>query len=165
MIETVIMLAGLVSLGYAFNICSRMFWAYKSHKGIWRWMYGLVSFFLMASYFLSVLILFTFILTFLTSYTIPNVLNIVIGIFFASSATLIGAIMKYHLSAMASIELKNTTSLGGKKKGKVGQKLQKEIRRLENELSDAKRINKLAVEKEIKIIELRKKIEKLGRKK
>jgi hypothetical protein len=141
-----------------------MFWTYKSHKGVWKWMYGLISLFLMASYFLSALILFSFVLTFLTSYTLPSALNIVIGIFFVSSATLISAIMKYHLSTMSALEMKNIARMGARKKVKESAKFQKEINRLENELKDAKRINKLAVAKELRIINLRKQIEKLGRK-
>jgi len=165
MIETLIMLGSLVALAYAFSISSRMFWIFKSDKGMWRWMYGLVSLFLIATYFLFIILTFSFIASFIDAFSILNILNAVVGIFFFSSAALIGAIMKYHLSVMSSTATTGAgTSLNMKVKAKENSKLRKEINALEKELNEAKRLNRLAVSRELKMIELKNKIGRLERK-
>ncbi|MBW2997152.1 hypothetical protein KY349_02300 [Candidatus Woesearchaeota archaeon] len=168
MIEILIMLAGLVALGYAFNISSRMLWVFKSEKGLWRWLYGMISAFLIATYILFAFVTFYFIMT-PSSQSMLSILNIVIGIFFLSGAGLIGAAMKYHLSSTMRAKQKPAPQPVVIKKTKPDTKdfrkervvLQKEIYRLSKELDESKKLNKLAVGRELKIIELKKKIERL----
>jgi len=106
MIDTLIMMASLVVLGYALYISSRMLWVYKSGKDMWKWLYSLVSIFLIVTFFLFTLVTFSFLTLSLVSQYF-NILNIVIGIFFLSGAGLIGAIMRYHLSLIGSVKEKS----------------------------------------------------------
>ena len=85
MIETDIMMASLVVLGYAFNISSRMFWTFRSEKDIWRWTYGMVSVFLIGIYFLFVMVMLSFITVSIVSQSILNIMNTVIVIIFLKS--------------------------------------------------------------------------------
>ncbi len=165
MIDTVIMMGSLVVLGYAFYISSRMFWTFKSRKGSWKWMYGLASLFVIVTYSLFAMVMFSFIASFFTSYSILNVLNVVIGVFFLSSSGLIGAIMKYHMSVMKSVTMeRKEADLKIKEISKEKLGLEKEIDGLRKELDEARKL-KMSRGHNLKVAGLEKKIEKLEKKK
>lgn len=164
MIETFVMMATLLVLGYAFYISSRMFWTYKSDRGPWRWVYGLISSFIIATYFLFAVVTFSFIGSFFTSFSLLNILNAVIGIFFLSSSLLIGIIMKHHLSVMRSDAEKRAEArweIGETSKERL--KLQKQIEEMKKEIDEKKVLSKVVVSKELRILELQKRIKDLER--
>ena len=175
MIETITMTASLVVLGYAFYMSSNLFWVYKSHKDYNKWIFSIISVFIISSYFLFAVVLFAFITEMLTSYSILNSLNIVLSIFLLSGAGLIGVVMKYYIKTIKSSIINNvqkevkdwSEKKGVGKKGvdEEKQKMLKEILRLRDELDTIKLINKFAVGKDLRIIELKKKIEKLEHRK
>lgn len=166
MIETIIMLVSLVVLGYAFYISSRMFWVFKSRGGIGKLIYGAESLFLIITYFIFSIILFSFITSAFISLSILNIVNIITGAFFLSSAGLIGAVMRYHISEIGRTKAKSAKAgVKLKEVNKEKLKLKKELEVLEGDLNHAQKLNKLNVDRELKIIELEKKIEELEKKK
>jgi len=164
MIGTIIMLASLIVLGYVFNISSRLFWTFKSEKGTWKWIYGLVSIFVIATYFFFIIVTFFFITYSFTPPSILNTINIVVGIFFLSSSALIGVLMKHHLSRMKSGAEESLESDFAGEFSKEWLNVQKDIENLRKKHSESKRLKRLLVDKELKIIELSKKVQKLREK-
>lgn len=165
MIETAVMMASLVVLGYAFYMSSRTLWIFKSEKNMWRWLYAMVSGFIVFTFFLLGILMFSFLLSSFISQEIVNTVNIVIGIFFLSSAGLIGAVIRYHLSVMGS-DAAVSVKADLKKKG-----LHKEADNLDKQIENAKgvpdrsnRLNKIAAINDLKMIELRNKIRRLREK-
>ncbi|MEE9323455.1 MAG: hypothetical protein V3U72_02825 [Candidatus Aenigmarchaeota archaeon] len=74
--------------------------------------------------------------------------------------------MKHHVSVIRSTSAKRVkTDSRLNEISKERLKIQKEIGHLENELDTAKKLNKFAVGRELNIIELKKKIEKLEKNK
>lgn len=165
MIETVIVTASLVVLGYAFYMSSRTLWAFKSEKGIWRWLYALVSGFIFFTFFLMGIVLFSFLLSPFISQTIASFLNIVIGIFFLSSAGLIGAVIRYHLSVMG-MQAADAVKKDLKKKGmdKEASRIEEHIENPKNAPGGAGMVKRITATNEIRMIELRNKIRRLQRK-
>ena len=178
MIESIAMAGSLIALGYAFFLCARLLWSTRSDKGTWKWIYGIVSFFILANYILFSFVLFSFIIAMFSSPEILNVLNVVMGIFFLSGAGLIGAVIKYHINTLAreaekkiedfSSAKTEARKASGKKsrasKSPKHESLLKEIDSLKKELDSARQLNKLAADREMRIIGLKKKIEELEKK-
>jgi hypothetical protein len=163
MIETATMMASLGVLGYAFYISTRMAWVYKSSKGLWRWLYTLTSIFLIAVFFLFSIVMFSFAAASFISQSVFNVLNIVVGIFFISGSGLVGAIMKYQLSVTASaFERSMETDYEITEATKEILELSKEVEKLKKKAGSTRILKRMAVERELKIIELENKIKGLG---
>lgn len=130
MLETILMLVGLVIIGYTFSISSRMFLIYKSEKSKWRWMYGMVSVFVFSVFFLFALILFSFLTNSLMTPTFLNMLNVVIAVFFLAGAGLIWAVMKHNVSLIIShSEKKRKEDTAVRKLEREKEKLRKELER------------------------------------
>lgn len=165
MIETLMMAASLAVLGYAFYISSRLFWASRKDRGGWKWVYVAVSAFIFATYAIFALVLFSFVAALFTDFYFPDMLNIVLGVLLLSGAALIGAMMKYHLSVAIRQPEKDVRVVvrrqAGRQSDRKGEtaRLRKEISDLKKELEAANMMNRLAVGRELRIIELKKKIE------
>ena len=159
MIEFFLMLASLVVLGYPFYISLKMYWIYKLDKGPWKWLYAIITFFLACNYFLFSLVLFVFIASSSISQEYISLLNVVVGTFFLSGAGLVSAIMKYHLNTVRDSMIQRKSSESGKLR-----EIHEEIRKLRNELETEKKFRKFSVNRELRMIELKKKIERLEKK-
>lgn len=162
MIETAIMMASLGVLGYAFYISSRMAWVYKSEKGFWKWLYTMASIFLIAVFFLFAIVMFFFTTASFVSQSVFNLINVIVGIFFLSGSGLVGAIMKHHLSVTTSafeMSMKADYEIGEATKEIF--ELRKEVENLKKKTGRTRVLNRMAVERELKIIELENKIKKL----
>jgi hypothetical protein len=122
----------------------------------------MVSIFLIIIYFLLGTVMFSFLVSSLISQSIFNLLNIIVGIFFLSSAGLIGAVIRYHLSVMGSEAAKGIkTGPVPKESGKEPEP-QKETESLEEEIpGEAEKLEGLAVTRELKMLELRNRIRRL----
>jgi hypothetical protein len=162
MIETLLMVTSLGVLGYAFNISLRMFWTYKSEKNIWKWVYGFLSVFLIIIYFIFAVSVFFLIAFLITSFQVLDILNLVVGVFFLSSSLFVGVVMRHHLSIMRSTVAKTEeTDWEIRETSKERLDLQKEIVRLNREIDKTKPLKRLLVSKELKILELSNRLEKL----
>jgi hypothetical protein len=193
MIETILMMISLLVLGYSFYISTRMFLIFRSGRGKWGWLYGLVSVFVISVFFLFAITMFSFFTLSMISQSLINLLNVIIAIFFLASSGLVWAVMRYHVSLIRSTKGRDKISETTFKKISMEKKrlekrvsslekkldkekikkpgsndkskedLIKEIEHLENEATEAKKLSNLAVGRELKIIEMRKKIERLER--
>jgi len=170
MIETIMMTASLIILGYAFYMSSNLFWIYKSNKGYNKWIFSVASAFIFSSYVLFAFVMFGFLTEMFTSYSVLNLVNIVLGIYLLSGALLIGAMMKYYTTTIKGSIISNVQNelrfyaKGKEKNKKVDQekvKLLKDIMNLQEELDTIKSINRFAAGTDLRVIELQKKIENL----
>lgn len=170
MIETITMTISLVILGYAFYISSNLFWIYKSHGDYNRWVFTIVSTFIISSYIIFSFVLFAFITEVFTSFSIMNNVNLILSIFLLSGAGLIGALMKYYVNTIKSSIMNNIQNevrvwkkhKEGKDGGKPDEekmKMVREIVKLKDEIDRIKSINRFAVGNDLRIIELKKKLE------
>ncbi|MFH0956422.1 MAG: hypothetical protein V1813_01020, partial [Candidatus Aenigmatarchaeota archaeon] len=97
-------------------------------------------------------------------------LNFVLGVFLLSGSALISALMKYQLSVASSVPVSEMKAVVGKA-GKVSAgkahdgariaALKKEIKSLRSELDAANIMNRVAVGRELRIVEFKKRIEEL----
>jgi hypothetical protein len=168
MIETLIMASSLAVLGYAFYISSRLFWSERKESGVRMLAYGAASVFIIVAFSLFALVLFSFATNIFSSEPFFNTLNVVLGVLLLSGSGLISALMKYQLSVASSESV--PLPAGGRKaaipgKGKAANAeaagLAKEIETLRKELSEAHALNKLAVGRELRMVELKNKIKEL----
>jgi len=121
-------------------------------------------------------VIFAFVLfSFVTNLAAPaayvsDSINTILGILLLSGAGLIGAIMKYHLSVETGFPAAgqppgsgHATKSGGRTRRVPPEvrRLESEIRKLRKELGEAKALNRLAVGREMRIIEMKKKIEEM----
>ena len=111
MLESSIMTASLIVLGYGFYLISRMLWAYKSDMGLWKYMYFMLSAFIIGTFVLFSFVMFSFMTAFITSIYAINVMNIALVMFFFSGAGLIAAFSKYHVNTVSSVAEKNIKSV------------------------------------------------------
>ncbi|UCD03044.1 MAG: hypothetical protein JSV63_00180 [Candidatus Aenigmatarchaeota archaeon] len=102
MIETIIMLVSLILLGYAFYISSRMFWSSRKTQGFWKWVYVIISFFILVTYFVFSIVFFLFIVAIVSALYIFELVNMFLGITLLSGAALTVAVTKHHISLMSS---------------------------------------------------------------
>ncbi len=162
MIESVIMIASLGVLGYAFYMSSRTLWVFKSEGSSWKYLYALVSGFIVFTFFLMGILTFSFLLSSVISKTMFSLLNVVVGIFFLSSAGLIGAVIRYHLSVMGAQAADNVKE-DLKEKGlhKEAESLDEQIESVKGVPNKNSKLNKIAAINELKMIELRNKIKRL----
>jgi hypothetical protein len=169
MLETLMMASSLAVLGYAFYISSRMFWSSRKDKGAWKLVYALISAFLIVTYGIFALVLFSFATNLFSSEYFFNTLNIVLGVLLLSGSALIGALMKYQLSVASSVPPGEEMAAGKAGKAVVSKArggaevaaLQKEIAGLRGELDAANVMNRVAVGRELRIVELKKRIAEL----
>jgi hypothetical protein len=158
------MTASLVVLGYGFYISSRMFWVNRSERGYWKYVYFLVSAFIIITYFLFSVVLFAFITSSISPFSFLSIINSVLGVFLLSGAGLIAAIMRYHLNIIGSVEEENVRfSLKTMEIKREKEKLRKELIDVKDELVQSKKLNKLAVGRELRMIELSKRLKKNGK--
>lgn len=177
MLETLMMALSLVVMGYAFYISSRLFWSSKSERGTWKIVYFLASVFIISTYALFAIVMFTFITNMFSPLYVTDTLNVILGAFLLIGAFIASAMMKYHLLTMGSMDVghEEVKKANGKwkKANKEGKKakeddsaeisrLKREMAELRKELDDSKMLNRLAVDRELRIIELKKQIESKG---
>ena len=97
MIEALIMVSSLVIMGYSFYMSSMMFWSARSGKGAWKWVYVTISVFILATYLIFSLVMFSFIANLTVSAYVFDLVNMVFALLLLSGAGLIAAMMKYHI--------------------------------------------------------------------
>ena len=173
MIETIVMTLSLVILGYAFYISSNLFWIHKDDKNYFRWIYSILMMFIICSYFLFSFVLFAFITQAFKSQTLVNTMNIVLSIFLLSGAGLLGVIMKYYIGLLKTsiinnirVEVqKHTAMKRNADNTKDRTMLLKEIERLTKELEKQNKMEKVGINKEIRIIVAKKELDNLNKKK
>jgi hypothetical protein len=165
MIETAIMVGSLLVMGYAFYISSRMLWSFKSEKDTWRWLYTLVSGFIVFTFFLLGIVTFSFMVASFISQSIFNLINVVVGIFFLASAGLIVLVIRYHLSVMGSTAVKSAEiDLNKKTSPKEAPKIKKELDNIKKETPIGEsELSRVAIRNELKMLEIRNKIRKIQR--
>jgi hypothetical protein len=182
MLETLLMGLSLLPLGYAFYISSRMFWSSRTEAGPWRWIYTLSTAFIFATYLLFSVVMFSFIASIFYSFAIFHYLNTILALFLLLGAGAVSFAMRYHLSIMTAqaaervdkVKVKYLRvpdsnlpkSRRRKKEDSSGNgtdiaALRAEVKKLRKELEDAKKLNKLAVGREFRIMQLKKEIERL----
>ena len=159
MLETILMGASLIVLGYAFYISSRMFWVHRSQSGIFRLMYFLVVVFVITTHFFFSIILIIFMTSSPLLSQVMNLFNSILAIFWLAGAGLVAAIMKYHLNVVSSGSEKEIRKVSvtrvTKRKDPRSSRLLGEIASLKKELENAKKLNRLAVGREFRMIELK----------
>lgn len=171
MIETLMMAGSLAIMGYAFYVSSRMSWSSRKDAKATRWIYPVVSAFTFATYVTFAFVMLSFLTDFFGSAYIFDVVNSVLGVLLLSGSALVAALMKCQVSGEVSRPLPAATVTGEAKKpakrraawreGSEAAAYRKEIERLQKELDAASMLNKLAVGRELKIIELKKRVEEL----
>jgi hypothetical protein len=169
MIETIIMTLSLVILGYAFYISSNLFWIHKDDKNYFRWIYSMLMIFIICSYFLFSFVLFAFITQAFKSQSFASTVNIVLSIFLFSGAGLLGVIMKYYIGLLKTsiinnirVEVqKHAAMKKGAERGKDREMLLREIERLTKELEKQNKIEKVGINKEIRIMVAKKELDRI----
>ncbi|MHA2068715.1 MAG: hypothetical protein ACXABY_30495 [Candidatus Thorarchaeota archaeon] len=162
MLETMLMAASLFVLGYGFYMSARMFWAHRSERGLYRTLYFIVMVFVITTHFFFSIILIIFMMSNILLSQIMNIFNLILGVFWLAGAGLVAAIMKYHIDLVSSISKKKVTKVNVTKiiktKDPSKGRLVNEITDLKKELDGAEKLNRLAVGREFKMIELKNKI-------
>ena len=103
MIETLIMMGSLIIMGYAFYISSRMFWSFRGKEGYWKWIYMMVTFFILATYFLFAVVLVSFVAAIAYGIYFFSSVNLLLGVFLAGVLTRRGSNLGNILAMTTSI--------------------------------------------------------------